>query len=44
MNDKFLCGMVLGFMVGALVMHKSPNAQEMLEMGKQEVKKAIDKI
>ena len=44
MNDKFLCGMVLGFMVGAIVMHVNPKAQELLEKGKEEVKKVIDKI
>ena len=44
MNEKFLCGMMLGVMVGAIIMHKSPKAQQMLEKGKEEIKKAIDKI
>ena len=44
MNDKFLCGMMLGFIAGAIVMHVSPKAQEVLEKGKQELKKTIDKI
>lgn len=44
MNDRFLCGMMLGFIAGAIVMHVSPKAQEMLEKGKQELKKTIDKI
>ena len=44
MNDKFLCGMMLGFIAGAIVMHVSPKAQQVFEKGKEELNKTIDKM
>ena len=44
MSDNLFLGAVLGFMVGALIVHRNEKASELIENGKEKVKEAIDKI
>ncbi len=44
MNDRFICGLMLGIFMGAVIMHSSPKAQQLMEKGKQELKEQINKI
>lgn len=44
MNDNLLLGMVLGFAVGAILVHSNQNASKMIDDGKEKVKEIIDKI
>ena len=44
MDDKFILGMMMGFIAGAIVMHVSPKAQELMEKGKQQVIETVKKI
>lgn len=44
MKDGILCGLALGFIAGALYVTSNAKAQEMVEKGKKEVKKQIEKM
>lgn len=44
MNDNLIMGLAIGFVVGALLVHCNPKANQMIEEGKQKVKETIDKI
>lgn len=44
MKDGILCGMAIGLVAGALLVSNSAKARQMVEKGKKEVKKQIEKI
>lgn len=44
MKDGILCGVALGFIAGALYVTNNAKAQQVVEKGKQEVKKQIEKM
>ncbi len=44
MKDGILCGMALGLIAGALIVSKNQKAQQLVEKGKKEVKKQIEKM
>ena len=43
-DEKLIVGMALGFIVGAIVVHSSKKAQDIIEQGKEKVKEQIEKI
>ena len=44
MKDGILCGAAMGFIMGALIVSNNEKAQQMVEKGKKEVKKQIEKM
>lgn len=43
-DDKLLIGMALGFVIGAIVVHSSKKAQQVVEQGKEMLKEKIDQL
>ena len=44
MNDKFLCGMLLGVLGGAVLATNSVKARQMVKDGQQQVKQKMEEI
>ncbi len=44
MDDKFLTGIVLGMVGGALIVTNSVKARQMIKEGQQEVKQKVEKL
>ena len=44
MDDKFLCGMLLGVIGGAVIATNSAKARQMVRDGQQQVKEKVDEI
>ena len=44
MDDKFLCGMLLGVIGGAVIATNSDKARQMVKEGQQQVKNKVDEI
>ena len=44
MDDKFLCGMLLGVIGGAVIATNSAKARQMVKEGQQQVKNKVDEI
>lgn len=44
MNDNMLLGLAIGFAIGALLVHRNPKADQIIQEGKEKVKETIDKI
>lgn len=44
MDDKFLCGMLLGVIGGAVIATNSVKARQMVREGQQQVKQKVDQI
>ena len=44
MDDKFLCGIVLGMMGGALIATNSAKARQMVKEGQEQVKQKVEDI
>ena len=44
MGDNLILGMAIGFMVGALLVHKSEKANEFIEEGKEKIVETIEKM
>jgi hypothetical protein len=44
MNDNLILGLAIGFAVGAILVHSSDKAGQIIEQGKQKVIETIDKI
>ena len=44
MDDKFLCGMLLGVLGGAVIATNSVKARQMVRDGQQQVKQKMDEI
>lgn len=44
MDDKFLCGMLLGVLGGAVIATNSAKARQMVKDGQQQVKNKVDEI
>lgn len=44
MDDKFLCGMLLGVIGGAVIATNSAKARQMVKDGQQQVKNKVDEI
>lgn len=44
MDDKFLCGMLLGVIGGAVIATNSAKARQMVKEGQQQVKEKVDEI
>ena len=43
-DDKLLIGMALGFIVGAILVHSSKKAQQVIEQGKEVIKEKIEQL
>lgn len=44
MDDKFLCGMLLGVIGGAVIATNSARARQMVKDGQEQVKQKVDEI
>ena len=44
MDDKFLCGMLLGVIGGAVIATNSAKARQMVKDGQQQVKEKVEEI
>ena len=44
MEDKFLCGMLLGVIGGAVIATNSARARQMVKDGQEQVKQKVDEI
>ncbi len=44
MDDKFLCGMLLGVIGGAVIATNSAKARQMVKDGQQQIKEKVDQI
>ncbi len=44
MNDKFLCGVILGMLGGAVLATNSAKARQIVKDGQQEVQKKVEQI
>ena len=44
MDDKFLCGMLLGVIGGAVIATNSAKARQMVKDGQQQIKEKVDEI
>ena len=44
MDDKFLCGMLLGVIGGAVIATNSARARQMVRDGQEQVKQKVDEI
>ncbi len=44
MDDKFLCGMLLGVIGGAVIATNSAKARQMVRDGQEQVKNKVDEI
>ena len=44
MDDKFLCGMLLGVIGGAVIATNSARARQMVTDGQEHVKQKVDEI
>lgn len=44
MDDKFLCGMLLGVIGGAVIATNSAKARQMVREGQEQVKQKVDEI
>ena len=44
MDDKFLCGVVLGMMGGALIATNSAKARQMVKDGQEQVKQKVEDL
>lgn len=44
MRDSLLIGMAVGLLSGALIVSNNKKAQEMVEKGKKQVKKQLEKM
>lgn len=44
MNDKFLCGVILGMLGGAVLATNSAKARQIVIDGQQEVQKKVEQI
>lgn len=44
MDDKFLCGMLLGVIGGAVIATNSAKARQMVKDGQEQVKEKVDEI
>lgn len=44
MDDKFLCGMLLGVLGGAVLATNSAKARQMVKDGQEQVKQKVDEI
>ena len=44
MDDKFLCGMLLGVIGGAVIATNSVKARQMVKDGQEQVKQKVDEI
>ena len=44
MDDKFLCGMLLGVIGGAVIATNSAKARQMVKDGQQQVKDKVEEI
>lgn len=44
MDDKFLCGIVLGMMGGALIATNSAKARQIVRDGQEQVKQKVEDI
>lgn len=43
-DDKLLVGMALGFIVGAIVIHSSKKAQQLMDEGKEKIKEKLEQL
>ena len=44
MDDKFLCGMLLGIIGGVVIATNSAKARQMVKDGQEQVKEKVDEI
>ena len=44
MDDKFLCGMLLGVLGGAVIATNSAKARQLVKDGQQQVKQKVDEL
>ena len=44
MNDNLILGMVIGFAMGAIIVHSSDKAKEFIDDGKQKIVETIEKM
>jgi hypothetical protein len=44
MDDKFLCGMVLGLLGGAVIATNSAKTRQMVRDGQEQVKQKVDEL
>lgn len=44
MDDKFLCGMLLGVIGGAVIATNSAKARQMVREGQEQVKQKVDEL
>lgn len=44
MDDKFLCGIVLGMIGGAVIATNSAKARQLVRDGQQQVKEKVDEL
>ena len=44
MDDRFLCGIVLGMMGGALIATNSAKARQMVKDGQEQVKQKVEDL
>ena len=44
MNDKFLCGVILGMLGGTVLATNSAKARQIVKDGQQEVQKKVEQI
>lgn len=44
MKDELLCGMALGFVIGAILVYSNKGVREAMDKGKEMVKEKIDEV
>ncbi len=44
MKDELLCGLTIGFIVGALLVYSNKNVKKMMDQGKEFVKEKIEEV
>ena len=44
MDDKFLCGMLLGVIGGAIIATNSARARQMVREGQEQVKQRVEEV